>query len=165
MSSSNRRVFLTLGLSALALAGCGYSPALGPDGAAGPLFGRVRAADPTDENAYHFVNQFEQRLGRPEAPIFDLSYEIDISETGLAITGTQETTRFNVLGTVTYTLKDRRSGAIVLGGKVNNFTGYSATSTTVATRVAQEDAYERLMAILANQLATHLIGSAGALNL
>lgn len=165
MSSSDRRAFLTFGLSALALAGCGYAPALAPGGVAGPLYGRIYVTDPTDENGYRFVNRFEQRLGQAEAPSFDLAYMIKTSEQGLAITNTQETTRFNIVGSVTYSLTDRRTGTVLMTGEVNSFTGYSATGTTVSTRTAQQDAQARLMVILADQLATKLIGSAGALDL
>ena len=52
---------------------------------------------------------------------------------------------------------------VLLSGNVDSFTGYSATGTTVATRAAERDAYERLMTILADQIVTRLEAGAGAL--
>jgi LPS-assembly lipoprotein len=45
----------------------------------------------------------------------------------------------------------------VTSGSVDNFTGYSATGTTVATLAAERDAQERLMTILADQIVTRLL--------
>jgi LPS-assembly lipoprotein len=39
---------------------------------------------------------------------------------------------------------------------VDNFTGYSATGTTVATQASKQDAEKRLMVILAEQIITRL---------
>ena len=55
-----------------------------------------------------------------------------------------------------FTLTETATGVIVTSGKVNNFVGYSATGTTVATLAAEEDAQERLMNILADQIVRRL---------
>jgi len=162
MSLSDRRNIL-LGLALLPLAGCGFAPAYGTNGVASGLRGRIHAADPTNRNTFQFVKQLESRLGRPQAPVFDLGYSLQTSEDGLAITTDQQTTRFNVIGKLDFTLTDRRDGTVALRGSVNSFTGYSATGTTVSTRTAQQDAYDRLMVILADKIVTRLIGAAGTL--
>jgi hypothetical protein len=60
----------------LALAACGFTPAYGAGGAgAMRLHGTVRAADPTDKNAFDFVERIEERLGRPKHR-YDLAYTI-----------------------------------------------------------------------------------------
>lgn len=162
MSSSDRRTIL-LALAALPLAGCGFTPVYGTGGSAEALRGRVRAADPDDHNGYVYIGRLEERLGRPEAPIFDLSYTISTSEEGLAISSGGETTRYNVTGTARFTLTDRRSGQSVLTGSVDSFTAYSATGTTVSTLSAKRAAYDRLMVILADQTITRLLASAATL--
>ncbi|MHC0052292.1 LPS assembly lipoprotein LptE [Actibacterium sp. D379-3] len=164
MSLSDRRTVL-LGLAALSLAGCGFAPAYGTDGAARGLHGRIRAADPTNRDSFALVGRLEERLGRPDAPLYDLNYELEVQREGLAITPEQVTTRYNLLGEVAFTLTDRRTGAPALSGRVNNFAGYSATGTTVSTRAAEQDAHERLMVILADQIVARLIASAGSLSL
>ena len=65
--------------------------------------------------------------------------------------------RYNLVGTADYVLLDKASGAIVASGQVQNFTGYSATGTTVATLAAQRDAADRLMIILADKIVSELL--------
>lgn len=158
MSSSDRRAFLTC-LALLPLAGCGFQPAYGTGGAAEGLRGRVFVAAPSNRSEYELVARLEERLGRAEAPAFDLAYTLKTQEEGLSVTGAQETTRYNVLGTLDFRLTERATGTVSASGRLNSFTGYSATSNSVATLTGKQDAYDRLMVILADQLVTRLIAS------
>ena len=162
MSSSDRRLFL-LGLAALPLAGCGYVPVYGEGGSAERLRGQVAIAPPGDRDAFDLVARLEDRLGRATAARYALAYEIDTGTEGLAITPEQETTRYNILGEVSFTLTDATNGAVVLADTVDSFTGYSATGSTVATKAARRDARERLMVILADRIVTRLIAAADGL--
>ena len=45
-------------------------------------------------------------------------------------------------------------------GSETNFTGYSATGSTVETLAGERDAFERLMRILADQIAARLLATA-----
>ncbi len=75
MSWSDRRAFL---LMPLALAACGFSPTLAPGSAAAGLQGKIRVADPKDKNGFDFLQRMEERLGRPDMPLYDLSlYDLD----------------------------------------------------------------------------------------
>lgn len=161
MSSSDRRTFL-FGLAALPLAGCGFEPAYGTGGVADRLRGRVLVDAPDDRNAYALVSRLEDRLGRAEVTAYRLGYTIHTRTDDLAITQEQEITRYNVIGRIDYTLTDVTTGATVASGEVENFTGYSATGSTVSTQVAQRDAYERLMVILADQIVQRLIAATAA---
>ena len=60
------------------------------------------------------------------------------------------------MGDVRYILSRSDTGEEIARGRVENFTGYSATGTTVATLAAETDARERLMRILAEMLVTRL---------
>jgi LPS-assembly lipoprotein len=157
MSSFNRRTLLTF----LALSGCGFAPAYGPGGAATGLQGTVRAGDPADKNAFDLVQRLEERLGRPTTPLYDLGYVITATPVGVGITPENAITRYNLTGTVEWTLTARATGARVAGGRVESFTSYSATGSTVAGLAAEEDASIRLMRILADQIVTRLIATAG----
>ncbi|MDF0600700.1 LPS assembly lipoprotein LptE [Psychromarinibacter sp. C21-152] len=143
-----------------ALAACGFSPVYGPGGQAAGLRGQIFAADPEDRNAFVFVARLEDRLGRPASAPYLLDYRIRTNRQGLGITPDRATTRYNLLGRVSYTLTDRATDAVVARGKVESFTGYSATGSIVGTLSATEDAAERLMTILADQLVTELIATA-----
>ena len=70
----------------LALAACGFAPAYGPNGSAAGLQGRIRIADPDTKNGFDLVSRLEERLGRAEAPRFDLTYTITTIPIGVGIT-------------------------------------------------------------------------------
>lgn len=156
MSSFNRR---TVMLMAMALAGCGFTPAFAPDGAGAKLLGRVILDAPDDKHAYQFVRRVEERLGRANHAKYGLSFDLSLREQAMAITSDDRTTRFDVMGRVTYALRDLDSKAVITSGSVDNFTGYSTTGSTVASFAARRDAYERLMVILADQMIARLISS------
>ena len=150
----SRRLVL---LAPLALVACGFTPAYGPGGSAGKLTGTVWVQDPTDKNAFDLVERLEERLGRPEDTRYDLAYTITTESVGVGITSDNKITRYNLKGVVDYTLTERASGTRVAGGRVQSFTAYSATGSTVAGLAAEEDAALRLMRILADQIVARLI--------
>lgn len=161
MSSFNRRLFL-LG-SAAAVAGCGFTPAYGPSGGAGVLRDAIVVDEPTGRASYLLTRELEQRLGRVSSGRYGLSYAVNITRESIGISANNVSTRFNVLGTVTYALRDLNDGAVLTSGKLDSFTSYSASGTTVATQSAQRDAEARLMVILADQMITRLIAAAPGL--
>jgi LPS-assembly lipoprotein len=154
-----RRAFL---LTTLALAACGFTPAYAPSGAATKLLGTVWVQDPTDKNGFDLVERLEERLGRPEDRRYDLAYTITTEAVGVGITTENEITRFNLKGVIDYTLSDHASGARLAGGRVQSFTAYSATGSTVAGLAAEEDAALRLMRLLADQIVARLIATSAS---
>ena len=154
MSLLNRRFLIALPL--LVLAACGFQPVYGPGGTGTALQNAVQVDAPNDAYSYTLVREIETRLGRAASPRYALALTVDTSEEGLAIDSEDNTRRYNLLGTTAYALRDLDSGQIVTSGKVESFTGYSATGTTVATRAAELDAQERLMVILADLVVSRL---------
>ena len=155
MSSYSRRHLLTF----LALAGCGFTPALGSGGPAQRLMGRIWPAVPQDQSGFGFVKQLEARLGRVEARDFDLTYDIVTSSDGVGITPEGAITRYNLTGTVTWMLTRHADGVRMAGGQVSNFTSYSATGSTVAGLAARQDAGRRLMVVLADQVVARMLAA------
>jgi len=153
MSSFDRRTFLTL---PLALAACGFTPVYGPGGAGTALRGRVRVQEPDSPEGYLLTRTLEDRLGRAEAPAYALSYRLTTRSEGQAVTATNETTRYSLVGKVDFSLTALDGGAVLASGQVGNFTGYSATGSTIETLAGERDARERLMTILADQIVTRL---------
>ncbi|MFT4959744.1 MAG: LPS-assembly lipoprotein [Paracoccaceae bacterium] len=158
MSLFSRR-FLLLLPAAVALAACGFTPVYGPDGTATELRGRVLIDEPVDTDSYLLVRDLEQILGQTKGPIYRLSYKLLTETQGQAITAEGDITRYSIFGEVAYTLRKADTDAIVASGEVDNFTGYSATGTTVETLASERDAYARLMTILADQIAIRLYSS------
>ncbi len=155
-----RRIMI---LAPLALAACGFTPAYAPGGSATKLLGTVWVQDPTDKNGFDLVERLEERLGRPENIRYDLTYTITTEAVGVGITTENEITRFNLKGVIDYTLTDRVTGVRVTGGRVQNFTAYSATGSTVAGLAAEQDAAFRLMRILADQIVARLVATSAGL--
>lgn len=161
MSLYNRRLVLVSGLAALAA--CGFSPAYAPNGAGDALFNRVLIAAPSTRAGFLLTQELESRLGRGPDARFELTPKITLRSTDSAISDENVAIRVNLLGTVSYTLRDRQTDAIVSQGIVDSFTGYSTSGTPVAVQAAERDAEVRLMQILADQLITRLLAAAAGL--
>ncbi|AVO38308.1 LPS assembly lipoprotein LptE [Pukyongiella litopenaei] len=151
-----------LGLLALApaLAACGFTPVYAPGSTASTLRGRVEVAPPETASAYLLVEELEDRLGRAATPAYRLGFVLRTDQQGQAITASSEITRYSIVGRVAYELRPIGSDNVLASGKVRNFTGYSATGSTVETLAAERDATARLMSILADQIAAQLYATA-----
>ncbi|MEM9129227.1 MAG: LPS assembly lipoprotein LptE [Pseudomonadota bacterium] len=161
MSFCNRRHIL-LGLPAL-LAACGFEPALAPGSPASRLYNTVLIDAPSSRLQFLLTRELETRLGRGSAAQYGLSLSITMRERAVGISSSDVTTRFNLLGSVKYALRDFQSKAVLITGAESNFVSYGATGTTVATQAAERDAQERLMVIMADQIMNGLISQSDAL--
>ncbi|WP_371155620.1 LPS assembly lipoprotein LptE [Jannaschia sp. 2305UL9-9] len=159
--SWSRRLVLTG--AAATLAACGFTPVYGPDGGGAALRGAVRVMDPDTDFGFAFVTRFEDRLGLPTAVRYDLSYTFVTEEVDLAIDGSNNITRFNIEGTLVWTLTALGSDDVVLSGREVNFTSYSATGSTISTLESERDANRRLAVIMADAIVTRLLSEAASL--
>ncbi len=161
MSSFSIRPVLLLCYALLtALAACTFTPAYAPGGPAAALQGAVRVDDPDTKAGFDLVERLEERLGRPQAARYRLSYTITVDPIGVGITPENAITRYNVKGAVDWALTDMDGGAVT-SGRADSFTSWSATGSTVAGLSAEEDASLRLMRILADQIVTRLLATSG----
>ena len=154
--SDRRSLLLALPLLA---AGCGFTPVYGPGGIGTELRGHILAVEPNSEEDYMLVRRLEEQLGRPADPLYLLDYRIVTAESGQAVTTSGDITRYNLVGRVFYSLVRTSDDAVMAAGDVENFTGYSASGSTVDTLSAERDAVRRLMVILADQLVAELYTS------
>ncbi|SRR6056297_995328 len=160
MSLSDRRTFLTL-LAAAPLAACGFTPVYGPRGSGNVLRGRIRIQPPDTRLGFELVSRLEDRIGRATAPTHVLTFDIETDDRNLAITGTEDITRVNINGSVTYRLTESGSDVQIEAGTVSTFTAYSTTGSPVSTTAARRDAEDRLMIALADQIISRLLSDAG----
>ena len=151
----NRRSVLA---GALALGGCGFVPVYGTNGTANALNGAIRFQTPLTVAGSRLRSQLEDRLGATTAPQFTLTVTLDIQRDSVAITEDGDITRFTLPGIAIFALRSD-AGDTVAQGTVSSFTSYSATGTTVATQVAEEDAEARLAVILADRIVTRLLAT------
>lgn len=159
----SKRLTLTL-ICAAALAGCGFAPAYGPSGPASKLQSSIAVDAPDTRDEQLLVQRLETRLGRAAQERYQLGHDLTFVEERMAVSADNITTRFNIVGSVTYALRDAATGQVLTSGKVNSFTGYSTTSSTVATLASERDARERLATILADQIVTRLIAASPELS-
>ena len=151
----------TIILSLAALAGCGFEPVYAPGNRAHGLRGRIDVAEPADEEGFALVRRLEDRLGQSAGGDLLLNAEIRIDEETVGFLPDGEISRYNVLGRVSWSLSD--GSGTRLSGSEQSFTSYSATSTTVATIVAQRNARERLMIVLADRIVADILAGAEGL--
>jgi LPS-assembly lipoprotein len=156
----NRRIML---IGAVALAGCGFQPSYGPNSAASDLRGSVQVEAAQDRNSYTLAHQLEDIFARPTDPKYLLKFNAETSEASVGITPDQEITRYHVTGIATYTLVEMATGQVLTSGEARSFTAYSATGSTVSSVTATRDANERLMTILADQIAADATSKFAAL--
>ncbi|MFT7190589.1 MAG: LPS-assembly lipoprotein, partial [Dinoroseobacter sp.] len=110
-----------------------------------------------DRADFDLVRAVEDRLGRPSAAQYGLSVAQSVSQTALAVQGSAAITRYNLVGTASYTLRDIGTNALVVSGNVDTFTSYSATASTVGTSFAEVDARRRLSVALGDLIVSQLL--------
>lgn len=154
MSLFNRRTILT-GLALTPLAGCGFTPIYGEGSAAEKMHGRIALGALSGQDGFQMRERLETRLGRAVNPTHRLEVDFDVVSKGLAITTDGAITRYNLSGTANYVVYNL-SDQIVFQNKVKAVTAYNATSSAYATRVAKQDAYQRVVVTLAEKIATEL---------
>jgi LPS-assembly lipoprotein len=101
--------------------------------------------------------QLEKRLGVAHDPRYLLRVRPSGGRRAGAITSDGDTVRFNVIGSASWSLRDLRSDKVIEAGKVESFTSYSATGSTVATQAAETDANSRLSVTLADMIVSRLL--------
>ncbi len=138
----------------MGLSACGFTPIY-----SGESVFRQNTAFVSDDTVagFRLREQLEERLGRTDTPKYLVSTQISLNQRSAAITSDGDTSRFNVIGTATWTLRDAATNARIETGTVETFTSYSATSSTIATQATQDDAVERLSIILADMIVSRLL--------
>jgi len=150
----DRRAVL-LGL--FSLAGCGFEPVAEESAKDINLRGKILVDPPTDRDSFELTQRLETRLGRATAPVYGMTVALEVKEEGLAISGSNDITRYNVLGVAAYTVRRLSDGEILAQRRIETFTAYSASQQPVATLAAERDARSRLMVSLADKITSRLI--------
>lgn len=159
MSLFNRRTLLAA-LAVVPLAACNFQPVYGPGGTGDIIRNQIRVADPATRLEFELVARLEDRLGTGSS--YSLDYTIARSSRNLAIDEDAVINRINLVGTLSFTVREAGSGRILQTGDVSTFTAYATTRSPVATESARRDAEDRLAVALADQLVTRLIAGAAS---
>lgn len=159
MSLYNRRKFLTLTATPLALSACGFTPIYSDGSAAEQMHGRIALGDFVGLDGFQMREQLETRLGTATAATHRLDVVLNVDSVGIAITQDGSITRYNLSGTAMFTVT-QLGGGIVFQDSVAAFTAYNATASAYATRIAEQDAYRRMAVTIADKILTRLSTSA-----
>ena len=151
-----RRTALSLGGTSLAVAACGFTPIYGEGAAARALTGRIDVDQIDGKMGFAARKRLTERLGPATAATHLLSIRLDVTTDALAISQTNQISRYNLTGVARYAVRHLGSDTTVETGSARAFAAYSASASPFATRVAEEDARERLAITLADQIVTRI---------
>ena len=140
------------------LAACNFQPVHGPGGSGSAIRDQILIGSPETRLEFELVSRFEDRLGAGSA--YELTYRIDRGQRDLAIDEAETIERINLVGSLSFTLREAGTGRVLDQGEVSTFTAYATTESPVATEAARRDAETRLAVALADQLVTRLVAGA-----
>jgi LPS-assembly lipoprotein len=152
------RAFATLALMA-ALAGCGLQPLYATQGPAAQTTAVQLAGvsvDPIPERLGQLVRTgLLDRMGTG-TETHRLSVALTQRTERLGIRSDESATRERVILQATYALRDGASGAVVTQGQIIRDVGVDRVRSEYATVVAEEAAYERLTALIVDEITLRL---------
>jgi LPS-assembly lipoprotein len=167
MWSSDRRTLLCFAaaLPAVLAGGCGFQPMYGEGAPSRAIQGRVDVMTAPDGNGYIMRDRLVQLLGSPVAASHVLEVDIDIATQGVALTESDITTRYAIVGTAQFRLVPLAGGPPVLVDEVRAIAGYSAPESEIsaafASQAAERNTRERVVLTLAGRIADRLALTAG----
>jgi LPS-assembly lipoprotein len=151
--------------AALLLAACGFTPLYAPGAPASRMAGSVEVSIIEGGPGFAMRERLTGRLGPAVAPTHRLDIDLRLVSTGVALSQQDVTTRFDVIGTASYTLVPLDGGPVAASGVVRSITGYSApespAASAFASQAAQDDAEHRLAIDLADRILQRLALAAG----
>ncbi|GMG85372.1 LPS assembly lipoprotein LptE [Paralimibaculum aggregatum] len=157
----SRRALLAA-LPALGLAGC-FRPMLAEDTDAAGLRGRIALPPIDGRMGYHLSRRLEERLGSPARPDLRLQVTLTTRDTGLAIEPDNSVTRRTLTATADWRLLKTGETEPLLARRMVVRSGYNATSSLYASRVAERTVERRLAEDLAERISREIFAEAGRL--
>ncbi len=151
-------------LAALALAlmagGCGFHPLYGSGATSGALarnFSGIYVEPISDltvaNTGYDLRNTLIDVLDANQgAPRYRLTLTLGETTQGIALQNDATITRYNDTLTVTYTLADATSGAVLTKGTESGLSAYNVVQSPYASLAAQQDADKRVAKDIAERI-------------
>jgi LPS-assembly lipoprotein len=161
----NRRRFLSLGagLAAVtALSGCGFRPMYGNTGAGVPTEERlqsIRVAPMSDRIGQEMHNLMRDRLnpyGQPGSPAYVLRMQLREQRQNLGIRRDETATRANLVISARLELIETGERKVMLREVMSSTASYNILDNQFATVIAEKDARERALVVLADDVTRRL---------
>ena len=155
-------VGLLLGAAVLTSA-CGFQPLYGRPSDGGPSaserFAQIRITPMPDRIGQRMHNLLRDRLnpkGQPASPDYRLDVHLREVIQELGIRKDETATRANLRVTAKFTLVDQHTGADLLKGESRSVNSYNILQSQFATLFSEEDARERSLRELSDDIRTRL---------
>ncbi len=165
-----RRGLLALALLApavLATAACGFQPMygnLGPNSIGAAQLQQVDIGIVKDRYGQKLRNHLIDRFyvdGRPTAPRYLLEITLSASEQKLAIQKDATATRAQLVVNAPYQFIDVATGEILFQANARSYISYSVLEQQYAALVTVENAYDRALLEIANDITTRVSAQLG----
>lgn len=149
-----------------ALASCGFKPVHREGAAAAGLQGTILLQEAANPEDFAFRERLRRRFGHANhgEARWLLSWVLIFEENGVAITRSDDITRFRVAGTALWALTRVGAGdGATIEGEVRASGGYDATASPYAVLAAARDERERMAIQMAELMATRIFAAAETL--
>lgn len=159
---ARRALLLGAGALLLGLPACGFRPVYGRRGVAASVadqLNRTEIAPLADRTGQILRNELIDRFylaGRPADPAYRLDLSLFAVERELGIQEDDVATRVQLALTAQYRLSDRATGEVLFSGESSTLVFYNILDAQFATLVAEEDAFERGLTTLADDITTRI---------
>ncbi len=151
---NSKRQSILLLLFTLGATSCGFTPVYAPDSEAPAKLSEISVAPPKNRRAsFQLVSELEKRIGRNVNSDKILEHSISISYESFGLFN--RSNRAQLVGNVTYSVVSTKDGRSLYSGSVNNFVTFVTDGRTTTSPF--DDALERLVTILADQIITELM--------
>ncbi len=153
--SGSKRVLQVVLLSLMAglIAGCGFKPLYGRDGASPARLAGIYVEPIADRTGYELRNTLIDLLdaGDRGAKNYSLKIVLQQERKGIALQTDASITRYNVMVNADYALRDA-TGKVLKQGRQSTLTAYNVVSSPYATLTAEHDAQKRAAEDLAYRI-------------
>ena len=147
-----------LGLSALAVSGCGLHPLYsgGSSGTVATALAQVEVAPIAGKAGWLMANALRDRLRSDGTPRYRLEMKLDDQIAGLGVRRDNSVTRERRTLRARYQLVDLSNGSVLLDAAAGSDAGIDVVKSEYATIAAENTALERLSATVADQIVARL---------
>ncbi|MDJ0611253.1 MAG: LPS assembly lipoprotein LptE [Kiloniellales bacterium] len=160
--SSRDRALALLVAALLTVSGCGfrplYAPSEGPDTVQQTSFAQTRIVPLTGQSGQKLHNLLRDRLnpeGQRVEHLYILRVLLESRVVSLGIREDETATRANLIVTAIYTLTSRE-GAVLFEARSESVNSYNILDAFYATSVSEEDALDRGLREVANEIERRL---------
>jgi len=147
-------------LLALAAAGCGFEPLYGERSSGAEASAELAAVkvntipNRNGQILHNFLLDKMNAKGRPATPSYALDIQLTEQKASVGIIKDNTATLAQLSSSVTYTLYDLKKKTALQTGRSRSFTSYNIVESNFATLAAEQDARERTLRELAEDITT-----------